>query len=108
MSSQSCSRDRSAGPLEVPCTIQVKNVVSNRYGIAPRQGDAEFELNRPLSWEERIEGIDSVSTACGHVVPLRSGGGQSVPQPGWKLYLTGGNSQEGYTWTLYGIPPVAN
>ncbi len=98
---------RSDPSLQVPCTVQVCEVVSNRYGVAPRQGEAEFGLNRPLDWEARKEGVDVVTTLCGRTIPLRSGGGQSVPQAGWKVHLTGGNESEGYTWTLYGIPPAA-
>lgn len=95
---------RNSDALKVPCTVQVCEVVTNRYGTAPVQGEAEYALNRPLAWEARREGVDVVTTVCGQTIALRSGGGQSVPQAGWKVYLTGGSATEGYTWTLYGIP----
>lgn len=93
--------------VQIPSTVQIGEVISNRYGVAPKQGEAEFALNRPLEWGARKEGIDVVLTLCGSTIPLRSSGAQSVPQAGWKVYLTGGNPGDGYTWTLYGIPPVS-
>jgi len=104
---ETASNEQPCSTLSIPCTVQVCEVVSNRYGVAPKQGEAEFALNRPLEWGARKEGIDVVVTLCGNTIPLRSSGAQSVPQAGWKVYLTGGNATDGFTWTLYGIPPVS-
>jgi hypothetical protein len=61
-------------------------------------------LNRPLSWDERRDGIDVIETMSGETVKLKSSGMQSVPKPGWTLMLTS-SEDDTYAWTLYGIPP---
>jgi hypothetical protein len=60
---------------------------------------------RPLSWDDRKEGIDVVRAITGEEVRLKSTSMQSPPKPGWVILLTGGNASEGYSWTLYGITP---
>jgi hypothetical protein len=89
--------------------IEVAELLRSRYGV----GDApccsadtsRCTENRPLSWDQRFVGIDLVRTTGGDSVRLLSSPMQSPPKPGWVILLTGGNSEEGYTWTLYGIPP---
>ena len=81
-------------PLAIPCRVQVEQLVHGRYT------DGE----RPLSWDARTSGIDEVVLVGGQQIRLLSDGGQSCPKHGWVLLLTGGDTIEGYTWTLYGIP----
>lgn len=89
--------------------VQVAELVSSRYeaaaaaccGPAKERGCAA----RPLSWDERVDGVDVVKTVGGDSIKLFSSSMQSPPKPGWVILLTGGNSTDGYTWTLYGIPP---
>jgi hypothetical protein len=89
----------------VPARFQVCELISSRYG-APVSGRG-FSCNpqRPLSWDERKEGVDVVRTLSGEEVKLYSSPMQSPPQPGWVVLITGGSGDTGYTWTLYGIPP---
>ena len=74
--------------------VVVKEIVSGRYGSLP---------GRPLSWDERREGIDIVRDSAGRLHRLFSDGGQSTPQPGWKLLLRDGDARAGFRWTLYGM-----
>ena len=99
--------------VPLPARVQVAGVLQSRYGSS---GDTTTiaeskwyvpELVRPLSWDDRIDGIDLVCTTGGEVIKLLSSGMQSVPRPGWVLMLVGGDIDEGYRWTLYGIPPQA-
>jgi len=62
---------------------------------------------RPLSWDNRKNGIDLVETVEGEVLRLASSGQQSCPQPGWEIVLTGGDGERGFGWTLYGLAPGA-
>jgi hypothetical protein len=89
--------------------VQVAELVSSRYEAAadslcePENGRSCSA--RPLSWDERVGGVDIVTTVGGDSIKLFSSPMQSPPKPGWVILLTGGNSTDGYTWTLYGIPP---
>ncbi len=103
----------------LPARVQVSELVSSRYGsswdlggkgcgshssgdLSESRGGA---TQRPLSWDERREGIDVIRTVSGETVKLYSSAMQSPPQPGWVVLITGGSGETGYTWTLYGIPP---
>lgn len=74
--------------------VRVESIVASRYGGA----------ERPDSWDERIGGIDVVVIEGGETLKLNSTPMQSPPKPGWVLMLTGGGSEEGFAWTLYGMP----
>lgn len=94
------AQEHSTGPraLTLNAKVCVAEVLSSRYG-AVSGGE------RPLVWEERRAGTDVVRLEGGKTIPLISSAMQSTPKPGWILVLTGGSLNEGYTWTLYGIPP---
>ena len=79
----------------LPVAVKVAELISSRYA----------QHTRPLSWDERREGIDIVRTESGLQLPLLSDGGQSPPEKGWELVLTEGDSRAGYRWTLFGLPP---
>ncbi len=85
--------------MKTPCRVTVKSVVSSRYGDNLKQGES-----RPLSWDQRKEGRDIIISESGENIPLFCDGGQSVPQPGWVLLLTDGDTNLGYRWTLFGMP----
>ncbi len=74
--------------------VTVAEIVSSRY----------VSGQRPDQWERRAPGSDVVRLSDGSVLNLLSDGGQSPPQPGWTIMLTGGDSAQGFRWTLYGIP----
>lgn len=82
------------GVTALPCRIAVSSLLESRYGSE----------ERPLSWDERRSGLDVVRTGEGLTLKLHSNGGQEPPRSGWVLLLMGGNEQEGYSWTLYGLP----
>jgi hypothetical protein len=90
----------SVDTLAVPSRIQVKSIVASRYPDFPHGG-------RPLSWDERVSGLDIITTEDGKTVTLRSDGQQSTPQAGWVLMITGGGAADGYLWTLYGMPKAS-
>lgn len=73
--------------------VRVASVVSSRYP----------DGFRPLSWDERRDGIDVIRTTEGAELRLRSDGGQSAPKAGWEIVLSDGDAHAGYRWTLYGI-----
>jgi hypothetical protein len=83
--------------VELPKSVQVESIISSRY--AGHQ--------RPLSWDDRREGIDVVRTGDQRTLRLLSDGGQSPPQPGWTIIISEGNESSGYRWTLYSMPQVA-
>lgn len=74
--------------------VRVARVISSRYGSA----------ERPESWDKRLAGIDVVAVDGGETLRLHSTPMQSPPKPGWVLMLTGGTSEQGFSWTLYGMP----
>ena len=78
---------------KVRSLVKVAELISSRYSLE----------KRPESWDERRAGADVVRTEDGRVLNLQSDGGQSPPKKGWSLVLTGGDSVQGYTWTLYGM-----
>ena len=77
----------------LPRKVEVLSVVRSRYTGG----------GRPQTWDKRSAGIDVVSVEGGEQIRLWSDGGQSTPRHGWVLMLTGGNPQDGYQWTLYGL-----
>ena len=93
--------------MEVSKRYKVTQVISSRYdhsgGKSLRSDLYSPDLMRPLSWDERRAGIDVVSVSTGETLKLFSDGGQSVPQPGWEIVLTGGDDATGRIWTLYGL-----
>lgn len=80
---------------EIPVLKLVKRVTSSRY--------QNIENVRPESWDLREEGRDIIETEDGLTLCLWSDGGQSPPQPGWKIMISDGDSSTGYHWTLYGL-----
>jgi hypothetical protein len=94
----------------LPRRIQVGAVLSSRYGDARSQAEVRAsqwfvpELHRPLSWDERRAGVDVICTSSGEELKLVSSGMQSTPKPGWVLLLTSGSAEDGFSWTLYGLP----
>lgn len=78
---------------DLPKLVEISAVISSRY-----PGNC-----RPASWDDRSSGIDVVRGTEGSTFKLRSSGGQSPPQPGWKIVLRNGSPEEGFAWTLYGI-----
>ncbi len=85
--------------MKLPCRVTVKSIVTSRYGNSLKEGES-----RPMSWDDRKEGVDVVLTDCGGRLTLNSDGGQSVPQPGWVILITDGDEVTGYRWTLFGMP----
>jgi hypothetical protein len=82
--------------LNLPVRKKISKVLRGRYpnGI------------KPLSWDQRVAGIDVVIDDQGSEIPLFSHGDQSTPQAGWEILITGyeGDTAAGpYTWTLYGV-----
>jgi hypothetical protein len=93
-----------------PRKIEVAKVLESReFSQAPERFVTTESFyaasTRPSRWDERVEGVDIIETAEGELVTLYSDGMQSVPKPGWTILTTGGDKQNGYTWTLYGISP---
>ena len=82
----------------IPERVIVSTIQSSRY-----RGNI-----RPQSWDERVEGIDTIVTTDGRTLRLKSDGQQSPPQVGWVILLSAGDDQSGYVWTLYGIPKQAS
>ena len=83
----------SSAYTEFPVSIEVAECVSSRY----------VQHRRPLSWDLRRAGIDTIRTTDGRVLRLESSGDQSPPRPGWTIVLMSGDDERGYAWTLYGI-----
>jgi hypothetical protein len=73
--------------------VRVAKVLSSRYGLA----------ERPESWDRRRAGTDIVVIDGGETLKLYSTPMQSPPKLGWVLMLTGGTSEQGFSWTLYGM-----
>lgn len=82
---------------QIPVRLEVQRLVDSRYS----------DGKKPLSWDERREGLDVIQTVDGSLVKLFSDGGQTPPQSGWVIMLTDGNADQGYVWTLYGMPQNA-
>ena len=79
---------------KIPCRVTVGSIVRSRYE----------KQTRPADWAARVDGIDVITTTDGEELRLYSNGQQNTPQPNWVLLLTGGSAEEGYEWTLYGMP----
>ena len=79
---------------KLPQKVKVGEIVSSRYS----------DNVRPFSWDQRKDGVDVVRTEDGQVLKLWCDGGQSPPKRGWTLMLRGGDIDQGYQWTLYGMP----
>jgi len=75
-----------------------------RFTIAEVRSLRYTDNRRPQSWDKRLAGNDVVTTVDGKILRLFSDGGQSPPSPGWVILVSGGDSERGYLWTLYGIP----
>ncbi len=58
--------------------------------------------SKPLSWDDRSNGVDIVLDVNGEELVLDSRGDQSTPDVGWEIFIDG-KSDVGFTWTLYGI-----
>jgi hypothetical protein len=76
--------------------VQVQQIISSRY---------QHNL-RPARWEQRLDGVDVILTTEGKEIRLMSDGGQSPPQIGWEIMITGEVSTGLYSWTLYGLGPI--
>ncbi len=83
--------------VKFPVRVQVGELLSGRY---PNVMAGE----RPSSWDERVSGVDLVRELDGRVLKLLSDGQQPTPRKGWVLMLTSGSTDDGYRWTLYGMP----
>lgn len=79
---------------QFPARVRVAEIVRSRY---PGH-------QRPLSWDRRMAGTDVIRSEEGETLELASDGGQSPPQPGWEVMLTGNRPDGTFTWTLYGLP----
>jgi hypothetical protein len=88
----------------LPKKIVIKSRLSSRYDEHYADGRLQAGA-RPSRWENRIAGVDRVLSESGDEIALMSDGQQSPPSEGWVVMLTE-QRVEGYTWTLYGLPPV--
>jgi hypothetical protein len=75
--------------------ITVKKIVSQRYPVG---------ILRPSSWDDRIEGVDTIESTDGEKINLQSTGQQSVPQPGWVILVDESGQTSAKSWTLFGLP----
>ena len=81
---------------KLPRRIKISKVTKSRYEPG----------KRPLSWDNRQEGIEKVISTSGEELTLYSNGGQSSPAAGWELLLTEEKPHDGIpalTCTLYAI-----
>lgn len=84
--------------------VRVERLISSRYSSKAAAGTCSPGVERPDSWDSRVDGTDVVTLDGGETIRLASTPMQSPPKPGWVLMLTGGDAGVGFTWTLYGIP----
>lgn len=87
------SRRSHGSRKHLPRRVIVADVLSCRY--APGE--------RPVSWDERRSGYETIRTTTGELIKLASSGGQSSPAKGWELLLTKKSVPDAVEWTLYGI-----
>jgi len=95
----------------LPVRLEVAKIESSRYpstgasmnGASFNAANSSAPPKRPLSWDDRVEGIDVIVTTAGKRVQLWSDGQQSPPLPGWGIIVTGGDATAGYRWTLYSL-----
>lgn len=104
MLSNSAGGGRDGRELSLHAKVQVAEVLTSRYDHAARTSHDTLTGYRPSEWQDRREGVDTVRTISGEILRLLSTGAQSVPKPGWVIVITGGSFEDGYSWTLYGIP----
>ena len=83
---------------QFPRVVEVLETISTRY----KPGE------RPISWEDRSEGVECFRATDGEVIKVYSKGGQSSPSKGWVLLLTKDCaenlvSEQIPEWTLYGL-----
>lgn len=85
---------------QLPRRVVVRSVIDSRYEPG----------TRPVNWDERREGVETVEVEGEGRIRLFSSGGQSSPAPGWELLLTDRShanptlgDDPAYVWTLYGI-----
>jgi hypothetical protein len=95
---------RDGRELTLHAKVQVAEVITSRYDQGAQISQDTRTGYRPPAWDGRREGLDTVRTSSGEILRLFSTGAQSIPKPGWVIVITGGTFEEGYTWTLYGIP----
>lgn len=85
--------------MSLPRRVCVSEIISSRYQAG----------ERPISWDERLDGIEQIKTDSGEVLKLYSNGGQSSPSVGWELLLIDqvqfAEEKNAFSWTLYGIKP---
>ncbi len=79
--------------MKLPKFIVVGKTLTSRYGDGVR----------PQNWDQRISGVEEIESVDGVHFVLNSEGGQSTPQPGWKIMLLSEYSEGTYSWTLQGI-----
>lgn len=89
---------------ETATRICVTELIASRYDVI-EGGARKVGSERPLFWDDRKEGLDVIRGASGEEVRLHSTFMQSPPKPGWVIVLTGGDAENGHSWTLYGITP---
>lgn len=80
------------GNQNLPFRIKVSQVKCGRYKVG----------TKPLSWDLRKAGVDTVVSTDGQEYKLDCQGDQSTPDIGWEL-LVNGKTEAGYTWTLFGV-----
>lgn len=83
--------------MKLPRTVIVSELLSSRYQ----------DNKRPLSWDVRKAGFDSIRTTEGELITLHSSGQQTPPHSGWIIMLRDEVEGGGYSWTLYGMPKGA-
>ena len=86
--------------MELPKRVCVAELVCGRYQAG----------GRPLSWDQRRPGVETIKTEDGQEIDLYSSGGQSSPAPGWVLLLTREHEagQPALEWTLYGLQSASH
>jgi hypothetical protein len=78
----------------LPKKVKVKTLIAGRYN----------GQEKPLSWDDRVGGIDVILDENGTEFQLQSTGDQSPPREGWQIMLTdSGDMANTYKWTLYGL-----
>ncbi len=83
--------------MKLPVRKRISKVLSGRY--APGK--------KPVSWDERIQGVDICIDSDGSELRLFSSGDQSTPDCGWEIMLTDVNDDGHFSWTLYGVSSFA-
>ena len=79
--------------MKLPKSVVVGKTLSSRYS----------DGLRPMNWDLRCSVVEEVESVEGERFVLASEGGQSTPQPGWKIMLIHEHSEGAYYWTLQGF-----